>query len=228
MVSGRPTSVNDSISAPAGKLGLFVQPAHAGQRQQGAGRRPDAAPSPIRNRDTASVPRFGKLALFCGGSPCARCIATPCRHSTCPRNGSCPNWVCLAQLGLRVSVRLPEIGFVCSQGRPSLLRNTSNWVCLYNRPRRRGMPAQAGRSRRNSSFNPQSDNSAEGGRRLPGAVPEICNPQFICPVSSHLFFPVSNRKSSIINHKSEGVPLIGAVLQESVHKNGWRRPRRLP
>jgi hypothetical protein len=36
MVSGRPISVNDSISAPAGELGLFVQPAHACPRRQDA------------------------------------------------------------------------------------------------------------------------------------------------------------------------------------------------
>jgi hypothetical protein len=46
-------------------------------------------------------------------------------------------------------------------------------------------------------FNPQSDHSAEGGRRLPGAVPEIRNPQFIWHPSSCLFLPFSDHKSSI-------------------------------
>jgi hypothetical protein len=32
-----------------------------------------------------------------------------------------------------------------------------------------------------SALNPQSDNAAEGGRQLPGAVPEIRNPKFIRP-----------------------------------------------
>jgi hypothetical protein len=43
--------------------------------------------------------------------------------------------------------------------------------------------------------NPQSDNSAEGGRRLPGAVPEIRNPQFTWPSSSCLFLLLSSHKS---------------------------------
>jgi len=150
MVSGRPTSVNDSISAPAGKLGLFVQPAppaawtpcrsrptavrgklalfrtigpwdrrspdrHSGgnwvclynRPMQASDSRAQAGDpmrlhpqSAVRNRDTASVPRFGKLALFCGGSPRVRCTASPCRHSTCPPNRSRRNWVCFAQLAL--------------------------------------------------------------------------------------------------------------------------------
>jgi hypothetical protein len=52
-------------------------------------------------------------------------------------------------------------------------------------------------SRCNSLFNPQPDNFAEGGRRLPGAVPEIRNPQFIWHPSSCLFLPFSDHKSSI-------------------------------
>ena len=48
----------------------------------------------------------------------------------------------------------------------------------------------------------------------------IRNPQFICPVSSRLFLPLSNRKSSIINHKSEGVPLPWGRVA-GIHAKKW-------
>jgi hypothetical protein len=47
--------------------------------------------------------------------------------------------------------------------------------------------------------NPQSDNSAKGGRLLPGAVPEIRNPQFICRVPTSV---PSAFKSQVINRNS--------------------------
>jgi hypothetical protein len=144
MVSGRPTSVNDSISAPAGKLGLFVQPA------------PPAAWTPCRSRPIAVR---GKLALFYRGSSRMQFVATPCRHSTCPPNRSCQNWVCFAQLApgtadLRIGT-VAEIGFVCTTS-----------------PRR---PAAAGRrqaTRCGSIPNPQS--AIETPPRCPASGNWVC------------------------------------------------------
>jgi hypothetical protein len=79
------------MGAPDGRNGRnWVRFAHFVLRRPGA-RRPTAGLSPIhnpkseiRNRDTASGPRFGQLALFCGGPLHVQFAITPFPSSTCP------------------------------------------------------------------------------------------------------------------------------------------------
>jgi len=69
--------------APAGQIGFVLHiSSYAGR---GPGVPPQVCPqSPIRNRDTASVPRFGQLALFCGGPLHVQFAINPFPSSTCP------------------------------------------------------------------------------------------------------------------------------------------------
>jgi hypothetical protein len=76
----------------------------------------------------------------------------------------------LRQIGFVLHNSLPPIGFV-SHDWPPREPGLGNWLCFARSARR----AQGGKPQ--TFLNPQSDNSAEGGCRLPGAVPAIRNPQ---------------------------------------------------
>jgi len=120
--------------------------------------------------------------------------------------------------------RPPEIGFVCSQRHPSLLRNTPNWLCLYNQPPtdtasvprfgQVGLFRTFSRKKRKDAKETCSPAALGWGERItPEGGGATCLP---------LLFLVF--KSSIIIHKSQirGAlpqsrlsPHIGAVLHES-------------
>jgi hypothetical protein len=98
--------------------------------------------------------------------------------------------------------RLASLCALASATAPPACPAEANWVCLYNRP----APARDGSRRLGgptatlpSIRNPQSDNSAAGGRRLPGVVPEIRNSYGPRPAS----LPSASR-SSITNHQFRG------------------------
>jgi hypothetical protein len=144
------------------------------------------------------------------------------RDSMRLQSGAEPNWVCFARFRPPVprSANLAELASFCTIGSPDCPKLGSfpeaghrgdvarlapaDWVCLYSRPQvgpRRRAGGQA--SCRRPVPNPQSDNSAAGGRRLPGAVPDnFLLPRAVRairnssdPASSCLFLPLPNHKS---------------------------------
>jgi hypothetical protein len=107
------------------------------------------------------------------------------------------NWLCLFTATPLLAVGHAKLGlFVQLSPAPP------GELALFVRPPGAGprRQPQAGGSCGNSPLNPQSDNSAEGGRRLPGAVPEIRTSSAARPRLSSFRFRVINHNSSIINH----------------------------
>ncbi len=72
---------------------------------------------PGRPADTASVPRFGQLALFCRGLSNVLFTITPFPQTTCPSPCRGPNWVLWRRSPVRSNVIPAQAGRRCNASR---------------------------------------------------------------------------------------------------------------
>ncbi len=155
------------------------------------------------------MPRFGQLALF------------------------------VQHLTLHAPGPAGQIGFVCSQGHPSALLNTPNWVCLYNihwpppHPARPGIGFVS-----HARLQPIGFVCTTGSRRLDAAGRRRDGP---APTLSSIRHPRSETRNStrphprvswfrlqIVNHNSSITNqrtslYLGAVLHESCRNSAYGR-----